>query len=423
MKSLSIYIKVQTMCSAKNSEEGFSLIHVALGVMVLGIIGTGLLQTYTVHVAGMAYKDTAGSLAKIETAINQFFIDGNNRYPCPTSLNATEGDADFGEEGNCTLANFNAIPLCSATWKTTTGYCRTTNASGAVIVGGVPFDALKLNFEDAVDYWKNKIFYAVTYQKTVTANFESSSGTVQIMTMDDSRDAGADQVPDLKAYTDQPDFFLYSAGSNGRGAFTISGTEFLPCAAMTQGYENENCDFDSTFFADTDSDVQRTGALNYNAGTFYYDDITRYQLKVPSQMWFPNRLDADHIQTMAQRVGIGTNDPQETVHVVGNIKAPDQVRSDSFCDNSTTNCFDPELITGSMAQMSCDSPGYDERGVLRLAQNRVFCNSGINSVNGSTLGGDAYRFDPSILQPRDCGATGQLVVGIDATGMPICGNI
>ena len=147
------------------NQKGFSLIEVAILLMVIGIVVTPMVAMYNVEIAKNRVNETRASFADVKSAVN-LYIAAHGRYPRPASLSAVEGDADYGEE--VPLAG--PHPNCNAAmaaWFASDGYCK----AAGILIGAVPFDALGLDPEAGTDYWDNKIIYAVTTSQTDSGSF------------------------------------------------------------------------------------------------------------------------------------------------------------------------------------------------------------------------------------------------------------
>lgn len=296
----------------------------------------------------------------------------------------------------------------------------------------MPFSTLIMRTENSLDYWGNKIIYAVTFEQTDNTTFAGNNGAVIMDVVDDPvkvldriengtlQDNSNDGVPEEKS--DTIDFILFSTGSLAVGGFTKDGIVTTVCGNMTNGFESENCDFDNRFFYDVDPNLNRASAFSQVVGDTYYDDLTLVQESVPEGTWFQHPDNTiylnDFIITQATKIAIGKVEPDALamVDVVGNIRAEGGIQSDSICDTGVANCFDPELITGTMDAMKCDADNslYGEQAVMRLANSKVSCSSAANNVGGA-IEGEKVRVDTSVININSCGP-GDLVSGIDLNG-------
>ena len=420
---------VRTTQDTIRKEEGFTLLEAAIGLVLIGLITLPLIQKYKVDLVQESWDRTRGSLANTENAINQFYSSGKFDYPCPADLSLKEGDPEFGESGDCLLAS---LTLCtSPTWLTTGGICKTEDTTNAVVIGGVPFATLKMQQEKALDFWGNKIIYAVTLEQTEESTFLANNGTIRVESVDSPQairlriENGSppqlidDGVPDEK--TNSVDFFLFSTGIAGVGGYTKDGVALQACGGALTGFEHENCDLDGIFFYEKNPIDDESSAYSDVPGPNFFDDMTRAQPSLPEQMWFQHPNHNPYLITMSTRIGIGTATPQATIEVVGNIRTNGSLQSDQLCDETGGDCFDPELITGTMDAMECDAAGNMEgpQAVMRIADSRVYCNSAVYSTTGAPIDGLALQVDTAIIPTKIC-PIGQIISGINPSGELIC---
>lgn len=420
-------------------ESGFSLLELSIALLILGMIAVPFMALQHAKIEE-AYIDDTGSInARAANAINQFYLASGGRYPCPASLIAAEGEDEFGLEGTCT--NLPAIHLCSsASWRNTTGYCKTDNTANAVIIGAFPFKSIGAPPESALDVWGNKILYAVTHQKTDSATFPTHNGAITVMAYVD-HDTNAATAPVPGTFKNEVDFILVSTGKAGYGAYTKDGIAGAACRPLSSGLENENCDYDNVFFNDNNTDLSEVGgSRSFNEGASYFDDITFYQESVPTNLWFIHPLDVSRLITMASGVRVGEDPaisqerPQDSLDVRGgDMRANGDIKSDAICPSSATNCLDPITITGDPAeipQMQCDynNTYAGNQAVVQIAESSVIC-SGSSQDADSTPTSSGYRrigltamqadgVTP-VFRTRDCDS-GYLVRGFTSTGDPIC---
>lgn len=415
--------------SGHSRMAGFSLLELAIGLILLGLVMLPILELYKISMKSLALSDTRSAQNQTVLAVNQFYENGNLRYPCPASLVVPVGDPAHGEEAAC--AGTTPPPCASAGWRASggAGICRTTGPGGTVVIGAVPFAALGIHEDMSLDFWDNRILYAVTQDQTNAATFAAAPGAVSLFTVDrnpatstdpDDLDGVPDLFSDAAGDFDDVDFVLVSTGRTGAGGFTVGGTEISSCPAGTR--ETQNCDMDTVFLHDRDPDDSRVGARSDVAGPMFFDDILAFQRSVPEDTWFPTPAGLSHVITGADHVGIGTTDPQYALEVNGAVRVEQGLQSDTICDESAgcSVSFDPALITDDMPQMQCDFSGslHGDQPVMRLAGSQVHCASAVDMV-GAPIAGDAIRL-PSAFAAVDCTTTGMVANGFDATGQVIC---
>lgn len=413
-------------------QNGFSLIEVAILLIVIGIVTTPMIMAYNGELIKARMNETRSSFSDVKSAIN-LFIAANGRYPRPASLNTVEGDADFGEEG----ANLNP-PLCTAaTWFTTDGYCETPGSS-RVFIGAVPFGALGLDPQAGEDYWNNKIIYAVTRDQTDAALFSQAitAGQITIRSYESIYNGATDAWDRLPPanFSSNFDMVLISTGETAIGGYSNQANLIEACDTAPATNESENCDFDSTFFLDKhpEPSFRNTGARVSVPGITFYDDLTDQQNSFPLTTWFENIFDPTYVMSLSDRIGIGTNNPAVRVDVIGNIRAgdngaPRNITAEEVCDNAS-NCFEPELIGGNRPQMDCRENGInaatalDREPIIEIGNSQVYCGAAVDGAgNEIDPAGRGFQF-PSTFTGTRCIDTGQLMTGIDSTGAVTCAS-
>lgn len=423
------YLKnaVKTPQSAICKEAGFTLLEAAIGLVIIGLITVPLMQMYKINLVQESLSRTRGSLANIEDAINQYHATDHFVYPCPASVSLSEGQANFGASVDCSILA--SLKLCtSPTWSTTEGICKTDDTTDAVIIGAVPFSHLKMQQEKALDFWGNKILYAVTFEQTNIATFTTNNGTIRVKAVDNPAaiQAGTeDGIPEEK--TSSVDFFLFSTGSSGVGGYTKDGVLIQACGDATTGFEHENCDFDDIFFYKENPNDDDAGAYSEVLGASFFDDITRAQLSLPEPLWFPHpdngTYTEDYLLTLSTHIGIGPEpitNPAEAIEVQGNIRINGMLKSNEICNITEADCFAPELITGEMDEMKCDPVGDTMDGyqaVMELSSGQVHCNSPVDSSN-APIDGVTLQVDTSVIHEQ-C-PPWHFVSGITPSGAVIC---
>lgn len=208
----------------KEARNGFTLIEVALVILIGGILlaGTGTLLMNYMQQTQM--RTTERRIQVIDEAL-QLYLDLNGRYPCAAPANAPVDDPDFGVEfASCDTA---------------------TAAPGGrggrdVRIGVVPVRTLNLPDDLAGDAWGNRFTYAVTEALAVDGTYNRTEGAIFVR---DS--AGNEIVNDPDDGPGTAHYVVLSHGRNGVGATSLGGVSGLPCdlAAL----EGENCNGDAIF--------------------------------------------------------------------------------------------------------------------------------------------------------------------------------
>lgn len=383
---------------------GFSLLELSIALIILGLVAVPIIQLYKTSLKAMALSETRGAQNQVILAINQFYENGAARYPCPASLTVAEGDSAYGVEGDCTTP----FPLCSSgTWMATDGICQTSNAADAVVIGAVPFNTLKIGAELSTDFWDNRMFYAVTHAQTALATFSADPGRVTVQTVATGVPATYCEGGGTDCYTDV-DFVLASTGRTGYGGFTNAGNHISSCPTPANGREAENCNMDAVFLLDRVPNNNMLGTRSDAVGPTFFDDILAFQRQVPRNTWYPTPSGGgSHVISEADRVGVGTTNPQHALDVNGSVQA-DSVRSNSICNGDCLAQFQPEIIVDDMPQMQCgDQP------MVRVGGSQVHCaKAGAASTVTVAL--------PNAFPTATCSGTTPLVKGFNASGGIIC---
>jgi len=416
-------------------ERGLSLIEIAIAVVVLGVISVPFFQQLRIEQQQIDYRKTRGALVNIRNAINQHYATGASEYPCPASLVAEEGDANFGISRICDPLS-TVTPCTDATWMTTGGGICLTNGANPSIIGAIPFSTLKMKADDVLDVWGNKILYMVSARQTADATFSLNGGSVVAMSVDDPASPTADGAPDpLPLFYD---FVLVSHGRTGVGAFTKNGNQTENCPSPLEGMDRENCNLDNRVLLHVNPTNNRAAAQSLVQGPNFYDDITEAQQTLPEQTWFQHidnsaYANNDFLLTLATRVGVGERVPDARLHVDGSIFVESggvtggQVETDNYCVQNDTNadgiadeefCMQPELITEASDRMTCaDGPMPGSQVVMRLAENKVFCNATDQNLGSGTQA----RIRMAVPLPDTTpGCISGRYVGTDAGGDLIC---
>lgn len=186
--------------------RGFSLIEMAIVLVVIGLILSGGLMAITPVLKGTRTTETNMRLDLIEKALVLYTIR-NGCLPCPA-------------DGTASTASGMAAP-------TGCGACTVAAANGVV-----PWGSLGLSQNDATDGWGNRISYVVTtaLASTTTSMTRSGTtypaGTLRVEDSDPATSTGANSL-----LTSAAAYVLISHGPDGYGARTINGAAFASAPA------------------------------------------------------------------------------------------------------------------------------------------------------------------------------------------------
>ena len=124
----------------KKEHYGFTLIEMAMVLMIVGLLLGGMLVPLSAQMDQRNVSDTQKTLSDIKEAIIGYAI-ANGRFPCPASATSNGVESPVGG-GNCTNFYNGFVPAA------TLGITSTVDNQG--------------NTGFAVDSWGNRIHYAVT---------------------------------------------------------------------------------------------------------------------------------------------------------------------------------------------------------------------------------------------------------------------
>jgi len=381
--------------------RGFSLIEMAIVTVIIGFILAAMLESFSIYRKNDVVRTSNDHLAKVHSAIMAYAANGLHRnYPRPAPRNLQIGQDEYGKE--TPIADLPALDSCNAF-----DVCRVSGARDMdgdtnpdpVLIGAIPFKSMapdvddinafldeKLSYEqllsikDTYDGWGRQFGYAVTESLTNPASYIAENGAIDIRT-----EAGTSLVePAGSAH-----LIVWSGGENGAGVYTADAVR-IPCNAAV--LEGENCDemvnFDANFIS---------GVIARADAATYYDDMLRFHIWGSSQLW---RLGASAMwNTNPGNVGIGTDTPQNRLHVAtGDIEAT-RVLTNRICDNTGGNCLDPNILGGT--GIRCPNP-----------------TDAVKSINNSDVNCAAVISPP--VTNTGCPA-GQLIQAFNmTTGLPVC---
>ena len=236
----------------KTLSMGFTLIELAIGIAVLGLMMYTALAIYTERSAIDKVAVTNKKLDVIEDALRQFAITAAPmQLPCPAN-----GADDL------TVDSFGIAA------------CGEVTTAGNVLIGVVPVRTLSLPDSYMFDSWGKRITYAVTQSHTNDAGVNwAAPGLVEIL------DSSGNTI------SSQATYVLVSHGKNGVGAYRRDGGAVkVPSDSSTTTAELSNARVD-TAGANTPGDNKFRDAIfddtqdGITANVNYFDDIVRWKTK------------------------------------------------------------------------------------------------------------------------------------------------
>jgi len=413
---------------SESSADGFTLIEVTIGLMIVGILSIPLMQGYKIYMAEKIIDESSGRLSTIQSALQKYAVMYGH-YPIPSERNLGIGDLGFGQPYT------GAIPTCASGLEP---ICRTIIGSrdavlpagpDPVLIGDVPFAALGLPEKFIKDAYKNKFTYAVTETLVTQASFGDSLGAIRIL----DRNALDGDDDDRNYPGSDAHYVLVSHGKNKKGAFTVDGQLVSTC--NPPGVDIENCDGDAIFISNYDDigtgiDAVYERFSSFVEGTDYYDDYIAATRSTNSGIWVRTANTSDIFNTEGRRIRIGPgSSPSAYLEVTdGNVLASTLHASRlcpfSGCENAGTNdsgsenvlyqspldppsrVFDPAIFGGTPDATHVNLPG----GGLNCGHQGV---SGIRRADE-----DCSNLAPN--PPPAMGGCGVGATGVDGSGALIC---
>lgn len=211
--------------SKRSHEAGFSLLELAIVLVILGAIGGLSVPLLTAHMTRTAFLKTRTNQDYILNAI-AVFVEKNNRFPCPAESHVT--GAHFG------------VALEA---------CRMEKARGII-----PFKTLGISENYARDGFKRLMTYVVEPElaKKQIRPQEESGGLITIL-----NEEGFPVLVVPKRGEKNPNyvaFVIISHGESGMGAYVGNGQSGKMRGHSLSPHKRENCDENFIFIESSQSD-------------------------------------------------------------------------------------------------------------------------------------------------------------------------
>lgn len=434
------------MISRKKIQSGFTLVEMAVVLLIIGILITPAISAYNLHIIKKKAERSEVAMTNAMSQVNDF-LNYYGRYPCPAPMNAAPGDDGYGRE-DCAATGMPEISV------ETSGRTDITLADPAILVGSLPFKTLNLDEADSVDGYKGRLTYAVTRALTNADTYSSELGGITLL----SRDAAGTGVSAVEI-PDSVHFLVISHGAENGGAIDEMGN-IIGGGCSGSVDETENCDYldvtsDPVFvthqkMADFDDDVRyaigrAVTPWIYQTGSNTNIHLRRADTVVVGQSGLTTAVPGDFDNLMDMHMHVRYADVSQTESsgvlnvAVGNPGTRGTIAVNNICAEATTftanpppasdldgRCTRPLLISGydpasyDPANHSASMPVNTADAGFFDAANRfgVDVSSFINAA-GTTEGIHTYSgLVNSSTGGMACG-DGSVMVGIQ-DNRPIC---
>ena len=393
----------------KNNRNGFTLVEIAIVIIIVGILMIPLVQLYAQYKSQKEANITLEHMENVQGLITNFYLL-NQRYPCPADPSLPRDHPLYGREINATcdpvlLGTSVALGTCAMGG----GVCYVRGerdvdsvaGNDPVVIGGLPIITLR-EFMDSnvavawtIDGWGSQLVYGVTQNQAVDGRFVHGNGVIR----------GENEFNDPTAgINNDADYVLLSRGPNRVAGLGEEGQEFAPCGTMLSGIENENCDLDAIFVKSLRSTAQ---------GSNYYDDYVVFGKVKNFGLWgsMPDKVNIQNLNT--GYVAVNKDVPDHMLDVSGTIATDNNVRTNLICTkpapgdtfDADRHCFNIQQILDS--NVAC--PGQAIGSINDLS----------NSNTGPKYNCKTLVFHT--LKPNQtCTGFNEWIVGFTSAGDIIC---
>ncbi len=388
-------------------ERGLTLIEVAIGILVLGLLVAPLMSVYNVYRIDKAMTDSDGNIQVVQSALQKYVLR-TGRYPLPGDRTLTAGDACFGREAAGACDVFPLLPCAGVArpicWTTGFKDFQAPVGNDRVIIGDVPFAELGLPKYFIIDGYGRRFTYAVTQALTNDMTFADDEGIIRLLDRNNN---------DSQSTNDNLHYAVISHGEDGRGAYTLSGTLAGNCAGA--GDDLENCDDDGTFTDNFDTigigfNAKVTRFASMIVGADYYDDYLGFSVTTAQDLWTRTATITSDVYSRNPgkiRIGPAAVALSAKIEVTGDVMADelDTKRLCEFLGCDPGQFFTTDVITGNPALGSAGAGGIaclSQQGMTGIGNTDEECN--FNTLPVALFAGCAAG-----LWPQGTDAAGNLL--------------
>lgn len=248
----------------KRDESGFTLVEMAIVVLIAGLILGPVMALYHQHLRQKSTEHTQDAVEKAEVAL-EGYLSMFGRYPCPAPLDAATTDADYGREQRDAVTDDCVADGVGIFEVTSANPDLAMLGEDSVFIGALPYRNAILDEVYTLDGEGHRLYYAVTGALTDHNLFSNAEGGINIRSF-----AGDDllETPDTAHYV------IIAPNREGAGRYAKSGVLRDACPADAD--LGENCDF-----------IGGGGDAEFvmNEQTVNFDDRIVYRTMVEQDFW------------------------------------------------------------------------------------------------------------------------------------------
>lgn len=248
--------------------------------------------------------------------------------------------------------------------RTTGPPSRCRNGGAPFYQGAIPFQTLRISENLTIDEYGNKMTYAVTtdnidgFTRYEDMTTNPSLRLRRTIITKDASGAVTNTTVTPPGLSDEQLFIIISHGEAGEGAYPRNSNVQIPCDGSvwgaTGGNGLENCDGDNFFLSEMAEIVdprpdppfplpalpRETNIRNLMAGADYFDDFVLAEDRFARNSFMNSNNANNSVFTENPRLGIGTDYPQEEIHVVGNLRVDGtRINMDRICNENGGGVF------------------------------------------------------------------------------------
>lgn len=322
---------MRTMTNKMRKDSGYTLIELAIGIMIIGLLLAPALYLYGQKLAFDKEQQTKDAIWEARNALGSF-VSAYGRFPCPAPVDIGPGNPNYGFE-DCTGTAPGIVTATSAS-------VNPALTDKNIYIGSLPFRQMNMQESQSYDGYGDRLTYAVTVMLTSSGTFVPGLGGISVEDVNGNSVLGT---------PDSAPFVVVSHGKENEGARTRSGV--LTGACLAGPIEAENCNDDEVFLDAS----PRVG----------YDDVLIHDFSATElAYWKYSSSNSQNVElTQAVGFGVGNSSPADfatssagTLNVFTKA-ANDAVmlasggafQSDNLCNYDGSNCFPPSVIGGQIA--------------------------------------------------------------------------